>query len=284
MIQKVAVVILNFKVKEEIKKCIRSVQSSTYKDLEIIVVDNYSQDELEKEISSFDDVYFYQTNKNLGYTGGNNIGIKIALNLGVDYILILNPDTTIDKKCIENLVKGIEKNKAGIVGPKIYFSGTKTIWYAGGVMDLANVIGRHRGVDEKDLGQYEKEEETDYITGAAILIKSNVIKKIGLFDENFFLYYEDSDYCMRAKKAGFKNFYIPNAIVFHDNAKSSGLGSPLQDYFITRNRMLYGAKHLKFRTRFALFREAAKNIGNPVRRLAFFDFLIGNFGKGSFKI
>ena len=284
MIKKVAVIILNFKVKEEIKKCIRSVQSSTYTNIEIIVVDNYSKDNLEKEISSFNNVYFYQNNKNIGYTGGNNIGIKLALNLGVDYILVLNPDTTIDKTCIENLVGGMEKNHAGIVGPKIYFSGTRTIWYAGGVMDLANVIGCHRGVDEKDLGQYDRPEETDYVTGAAILVKPEVIKKVGLFDENFFLYYEDSDFCIRAKKAGFKIFYIPSAIVYHDNAKSSGLGSPLQDYFITRNRMLYSAKHLKLRTRFALFREAVRNMGNPVRRLAFFDFLIGNFGKGSFKI
>lgn len=284
MVKKVAVVILNYKVKKEIQKCIRSVQDSTYKNIVTIVIDNNSEDQLEKEIRKFKDIYFYQNNENLGYTGGNNIGIRIALKMEIDFILVLNPDTTIDKKCIENLVNGLEKTGASIVGPKIYLSGTKQIWYAGGIMDMDNVIGRHRGVDEKDIGQYDKVEETDYITGAAILIKSEVFKKIGFFDEKFFLYYEDADFCMRARKAGFKIFYMPEAKVYHENASSAGLGSPLQDYFITRNRMIYGAKHLPFRTRFALFREGVRNMGNPTRRLAFFDFLTSNFGKGSFKI
>ena len=282
--KKVAVVILNFKVAEEVVKCIKSVQASTYANLQIIVVDNNSQDSLEEKLRNFKSIYFYANSENSGYTGGNNIGIKLAIQLGVEYILILNPDTTVDKNCIENLVKGAEKLRVGVVGPKIYFSGTEKIWYAGGIMNLANVIGSHRGVDEKDTGQYDKAEETDYVTGAAMLINVDVIKKIGMFDENFFLYYEDADFCMRAKKAGFKIFYIPDAQVYHDNAKSAGLGSPLQDYFITRNRMLYVSKFLSFRTRFALFREALRNINSPVRRLAFFDFLIGNFGKGSFKI
>lgn len=284
MSKKVAVVILNYRVADETIKCIESVKNSSYMNIKIIVVDNHSEDGLEEKLRDVEDVYFYQNEENSGYTGGNNLGMKLALQMGVDYVLVLNPDTTITPDCIENLVKAAEKTGAGIVGPKIYFTGSKTIWYAGGVMDLANVIGKHRGVDEKDVGQYDEQMETDYVTGAAMLINIEVIKKIGFFDDNFFLYYEDADYCMRAKKKGFKIYYVPEAIVHHENAKSSGLGSPLQDYFITRNRMLYGAKFLKFRTRFALFREAMRNIGKPTRRLAFFDFLIGNFGKGSFKI
>jgi GT2 family glycosyltransferase len=283
-VKTLAVVILNYRVAEETIKCLKSVQLSSYKNTKIIVVDNNSKDGLQEKLNEFKDIYFFANSENSGYTGGNNIGMKLALQMGVDYVLILNPDTTIEKDCIENLVKAVEKTGAGVVGPKIYFTGTKTIWYAGGIMDLANVIGSHRGVNEKDTGQYDMQVETDYVTGAAMLIKIEVIKKIGLFDDNFFLYYEDADFCMRAKNKGFKIYYIPEAVVYHENAKSSGLGSPLQDYFITRNRMLYGAKFLKFRTRFALFREAVRNIGKATRRLAFFDFLIGNFGKGSFKI
>lgn len=280
---KVAVVILNFKVKKETLNCIISVQKSDYKNIEIIVVDNNSEDGIEEEIKNYKNVLFIQSKENLGYTGGNNLGIKKALADGADYIFILNPDTEIKIETINNLVSVAEKENGEINGPKILFGDKKTLWYAGGILDLANVLGRHRGVDAQDKGQYDKIEETDFVTGGAMFVKSDIFKKIGLFDEKYFMYLEDSDLCFRAKKKGFKILYNPKAIVYHENAKSAGLGSNLQDYFITRNRMLFASKFLSFKTRFALFREALRNIFNPVRRLALFDYLIGNFGKGSFK-
>ena len=278
---KVTVIVLNFKVKDSAIKCIDSVRKSTFPTLEIILVDNNSNDGIRDEIYKQNDVLFIQNEDNLGYSGGNNIGIKKAIKSDAEYIFILNPDTKVDKNCIKNLVEGMEKNKAQVAGPKIYFSNSKKIWYAGGVIDLENVIGKHRGVDEKDKGQYDQDTETDFVSGAAIMIKKEVFDSIGFFDERYFLYYEDSDFCYRAKKAGFKVFYIPEAVVYHENAKSTGVGSPLQDYYITRNRMLFASKFLPFRTRFALFREALRDIGNPTRRLALWDFVIGNFGKGS---
>ncbi len=280
--KKVAVIILNYKVRELILKCIDSVRKSTFKDFEIIVVDNNSRDGLAEALQG-QDIIFIQNRENLGYTGGNNIGIKLALLKGSDFIFILNPDTQIDKSCVENLVKAAEKYNFGIAGPKIFFSGSKKIWYGGGIFDRSNVIGKHIGVDEIDNGKYDKANETDFVTGAAFFVKTEVFSNIGLFDERFFLYYEDSEFCFRAKKKSFKIMYIPQALVYHANAKSAGLGSPLQDYFQTRNRMLFASVYLPFRTRFALFREALRNLGNPVRRLAFFDFLIGNFGKGSLR-
>lgn len=279
---KVAVVILNFKVCKETLKCVNSVIKSDYQKMEIIVVDNNSGDDIEKEIKGMEGVLFIQSKGNLGYTGGNNLGINKALENGADYIFILNPDTEVEKNTISSLVVGAEKEQAGISGPKILFSDKETIWYAGGILDLANVLGRHRGVDEKDKGQYDKIEKTEFVTGGAMFVKSDVFKKIGLFDEKYFMYLEDSDFCYRAKRAGFKILYNPKAVIYHENAKSAGLGSSLQDYFITRNRMLFAAKFLPFRTKFALLREAFKNILNSVKRLALFDFLMGNFGKGSF--
>lgn len=276
---KVGVIILNFRVKEETLNCLKSVKASSYESLQVFVIDNNSGDNLEKELP--DDVIFIQSNKNLGYTGGNNLGIKRALDLGVDSVFIINPDLILLKDTITNLVDGLNLG-ADIVGPKIYFPRSKKIWYAGGEFDKLNILGKHRGVDEIDKGQFNETEETDFVTGAAILIKKKVFDTIGLFDERFFLYYEDSDFCFRAKKAGFKIMYIPRALAYHENARSTGLGSPLQDYYITRNRLLFAFKHLPFRTKFALIRETLRNLANPTRRLAFFDFLRGNFGKGSF--
>ena len=278
---KVAVVILNFNVRDLALKCVDTVRKSTYQNTEIILVDNASSDGIAEEILKYKDIRFIRNEKNLGYSGGNNAGIKKALEDGADFVLVLNPDTTIDKNCIKNLVDGMEKNNADIVGPKIYFSKSKKIWYVGGILDLNNVIGKHRGVDEEDKGQYDDDSGTDFVSGAAIMIKREVFEKIGFFDDRYFLYYEDSDFCYRAKKTGFKIFYTPQAVVYHENAKSTGLGSPLQDYYITRNRMLFASKFLPLRTRFALFREALRNLENPMRRLAFWDFLTGNFGKGS---
>lgn len=277
--KKVTAVILNYKVKDDALECIKTIQASSYP-TKIIVLDNNSDDGLEKEIKKIKGVEFIQNGDNLGYTGGNNVGIKKALP-DSDYIFVVNPDVTVEKSAIENLVKAAEDNQVGIVGPKIYFPNSKTIWYAGGVLDLANVLGCHRGMDELDKGQFNNTEETDYVTGAAILIKKEVFKKIGFFDERYFLYYEDSDFCYRTKQAGFKILYVPEAIAYHKNARSTGLGSPIQDYYITRNRFLFASKFLSFRARFALFREGLKNLKYPVRRKAFFDFLLGKFGRQS---
>lgn len=281
--KQVTVIILNYKTKKLTLECINSVKKSSYKNIEIIIVDNNSEDGLEDEIKKLSQISFIQTGENLGYTGGNNIGIKKALMLNSDYIFILNSDTELEKNAIENLIRVGEKDdNYGIIAPKILFADKKTVWFAGGVFDKKNILGSHKGVDQMDEGQFNVEMETDYVTGAAIFVKKEVIDKIGLFDERYFLYYEDSDFCTRAKNVGFKIIYAPKAVVYHENAKSTGLGSSLQDYFITRNRMLYASKFSDFKTKFALLREAVKNIFIPARRLALYDYLLDNFGKGSY--
>ena len=276
----VGIIILNYKVSDLVNKCLASVNKSDYKKIKIYIIDNDSRDLSATDIKKFTKTTFIQNNVNSGYTGGNNLGIKQALKDGCDYVFILNPDTTVEKNTISELVKTLESNNAAIAGPKIYFSDSKKIWFAGGVIDLANVIGGHLGVDEVDSGQYDQVTEVDYITGAAILIKREVLNKVGLFDERYFLYYEDSDLCYRSKKAGYKIIYVPTAIVYHKNAQSTGLGSPLQDYYQTRNRMLFASKFLSFRTRFALFREGLRNVMIYTRRKALMDFLLSKFGKG----
>lgn len=280
--KKVAVVILNYKVKDQAVKCVKSVQKNTYGSIEIIVVDNNSGDGLGEEIKKLEDVIFIQNKENLGYTGGNNIGIKRALENKADYVFVLNPDTTIEEDAIGNLVATAELQNVGIAGPKILFADRKTIWCAGGKMDLLNVIGSNRGIDEVDHGQYDNMEEVDYISGCALFVKREVFEKIGLLDETYFMYYEDDDFSFRAKKAGFKLLYIPQAVVFHGNGESAGACSPFQDYYLTRNRMIFAAKFLSWRAKFALFREAIRNIMIPARRLALADFLLGNLGRGSF--
>ena len=279
---KVAVVILNYKLKNDTLESVYSVLQSDYSGIEVIVVDNNSADGLGDELKKIKGVKFIQTGSNLGYTGGNNIGIKQALNDGNDFVFILNPDATVAKDTIRNLLDVAEKLNGDIVGPKILFNDKKTIWYAGGIIDRENVLGKHIGLDQLDKGQFDKVSETDFVTGAAILIRRQVFDRIGFFDERYFLYLEEVDFAFRAKKVGFKILYQPKAIVFHKNAQSTILGSPLQDYFISRNRLLFAFKFLSLRTKLALIRHIFSTIYIPTRRKALFDFLIGRFGKGSF--
>ena len=137
-------------------------------------------------------------------------------------------------------------------------------------------------MDQQDVGQYQNNKQVDFITGAGMMVRAEVFNQVGLFDERYFLYLEDVDLCFRAKIKGIKVTYIPNAVMYHKNAQSTGLGSSLQDYFLTRNRMVFAHKFLSLRTQFALLREVLINIGNPIRRQAFFDFLLNNLGKGSY--
>ncbi len=281
--KKVAVIILNYKTKNLTLACLRSVKDSHYLNIQIIVVDNNSQDNLGESLKDDKNVLFIQNSENLGYSGANNVGINKALENKADFIFLLNSDTTIKSSCIDSLIRASEDQAVGILAPKILFSDKKTIWYAGGIFDSANVIGQHRGVNEQDHGQYNQTENTDYASGGAIFIRREIIEEIGLLDEQYFLYYEDSDYCFRARQAGYKILYVPQAVVYHINAQSTGLGSSLQDYYITRNRLYFAAKFLTFRTKFALFREAFKNIAISTKRQALFDFLSGKMGRGNIK-
>lgn len=299
--KKVAIVIINYNGLENTMECLGSVVKDSYKDKIIVVVDNGSKDGSVKDIkNNFSKVIILENKENLGFSGGNNIGIKYSLEQGCKYIVLLNNDTVIDKNLVTELVKSFEKDdNMGIVSPKIYFEKGfefykdryrkedmgKVLWYAGGVMDWKNLIASHRGVDEVDIGQYDKEEETDFATGCCMMIKREVFEKIGFFDEKYFLYFEDGDFIERAKKAKFKIVYSPKGVLWHKNAGSSGSGSFLHDYYLTRNRLIFGLKYTNFKTRLALIRESIRLIfsGRKWQKKAVFDFYSNNLGRGSYE-
>lgn len=269
--------------------------------LNVVVIDNAST-----EIFKTDKTYqkfklkIIRNEENSGFAGGQNLGIRYALDEEADYIIILNDDVILDKDFLTNLLKTFsEEENCGIVSPKIYFAKGhefhkdrykedekgKVIWYAGGKIDWQNVFAYHRGVDEVDSGQYEKLEQTDFASGCCAMIKRGVFEKIGLFDERYFLYYEDNDLSQRAIRAGFEIFYQPKAFLWHLNAGSTGgSGSILHDYYITRNRMLFGLKFASARAKRALIKESFKLIltGRPYQKRGAIDFYLRKFRKGSF--
>ena len=153
-------------------------------------------------------------------------------------------------------------------------------------MDWKNVVGSHRGVDEVDHGQYEKCESTDFVSGCCLMVRREVLEKVGFFDPKYYLYYEDNDFCQRAKKAGFKIIYEPKAYLWHKNAGSAGgSGSHLQDYYTTRNRLLFGIKYAPVKSKLALIKEGTKLLikGRKWQKRGVMDFYLNNFGKGSYR-
>lgn len=301
--QTVFIVILNFNGREFILRCLDSVKKlkTDGYDLETLVVDNVSTDDSVELIKkNYPDLRLLVNKENLGFAEGNNVGIRYALENGGDFVLILNPDTIVDENLLVQLIKVAKSNsKIGIVGPKIYFAPGyefhkarykpeergKVIWYAGGIVDWKNVLASHRGIDEVDQGQYNKIQQADFISGCAMMVKREVFKKIGLFDPKYFLYWEDNDFCQRARKAGFEIFYTPGAKMFHLNAGSSASGGPLQEYYITRNRLLFGMRYAPLRAKLALIKESLKLLmtGRKWQKIGVRDFYFGKFAKGSWK-
>jgi len=300
--KKVAIVILHFTNKNLTVQCLESIKKLNTKDLilETIIVNNNPKENLEDLKKKFSDFVFLEAGRNLGFAGGNNLGIKQALKDGADFVFIINNDTILDKNLLVRLIKVASLNdESGIFGPKIYFAPGyefhkekykpsdqgKVIWYAGGLIDWQNVLASHRGVDEVDKGQYDEQKETDFVSGCAMFVKREVFEKIGLLDQRYFLYWEDVEFCQRAKKARFKVIYTPQAKLWHLNASSSVVGGPLQDYYITRNRMLFGMKYAPLRSKSALFRESLRLLllGRRWQKIGIKDFYLRKFGKGSWK-
>lgn len=295
--------IIDFNGKENTIECLNAIDSMKIENfrLNVIVIDNASEIEfsLNKTFRNFS-LKLIRNKENLGFAGGNNVGIRYALEHGADYVLVLNNDTLVDKNLIEELLKVTDYKNIGILAPKIYFAPGfefhknryskkdlgMVFWYAGGEMDWQNVIGHHRGVDEVDHGQYDDILETQFASGCCMFIKKAVFDKVGLFDNKYFLYYEDADFSERVKKADFKIAYVPKAALWHKNAGSAGgSGSKLQDYYITRNRLLFGVRYAPPRAKLALIKESFLIFfkGRYWQRRGVLDFYLNRFGKGSFK-
>jgi hypothetical protein len=303
---KVAIIIINFNGEEDTIQCLQSLETLNFpkENLLTVVVDNGSKKRLElsKATLASGNVKVLDTGENLGFAGGNNFGIRYAIENGADYIMLLNNDTYVEKNLVKELLCTFQvESNVGIIAPKIYFAKGfefhknnykaadlgKVFWYAGGIMDWKNVIGRHRGVDEVDNGQYEKIEDTDFATGCCFFTSVEVLQKVGFLDERLFLYYEENDLCQRVKKYGYRILYVPKAILWHKNAQSTGgSGSALQDYFITRNRLWFGMKYASLRARIALIRESIKLLmfGRRWQKVGVLDFFLRKFGKGSYAV
>lgn len=207
--------------------------------IEVIVVDNASnKDELSLIKQKYPYIKTIQSNKNLGFAGGNNLGIQEAKG---KYLFFVNNDTIFKEFNIRPLIQRLESSeKIGVVCPKIRFTwGEERIQYAG-YTPLSKITVRNEsiGFGEIDRGQYDTPHPTPYAHGAAMLVKREIIEKVGLMPEDYFLYYEELDWSMMIRRAGYKIWYDPACTIYHKESQTTGQESPLRTFYITRNRLL----------------------------------------------
>lgn len=240
--KKVSVITVNYNEPEVTIDFLQSVfTDNTYKNCEIIVVDNGSKKNfIPLWESKYKDVIYIRSEENLGFSGGNNLGIKKA---GGDYLFFTNNDTEFTGDLIEKLVNVLEENHGvGIVSPKIMYHDRKDIIQYAGFTPMNMITGTNKfiGAYEKDKGQYDHMKgPTGFIHGAAMMTRRSVIEKAGLMPEIFFLYYEELDWCEQIKKAGYQVWLEPAATIYHKESMSVGKTSGLKEYYLMRNRILY---------------------------------------------
>ena len=238
----VSVIILNWNGKRFIEDCLKSVTETNYYHLEIIVVDNCSTDGSDKIVEGkFPNIKLIKIHKNLGFGGGNNIGIRSSMG---KYIVLLNYDTLVDPNWLTELVKVAEDDPLiGLAGCKIYFHNTNIIQHAGGRIDETDCRCSHYGYNEEERGIYNHAKDVDYVTGAALMFSRACLHKIGLFDPLYFMYYEEVELALRARRQGFRVVYVPSAVIYH--YENAGFGGRTKRYnaLNTRNRFRFLIKN-----------------------------------------
>ncbi len=242
----VFIILLNYRNVNLTIDCIKSINESSYDNYKIIVVDNASNDDSVRILRECRDIILIESQENLGFSGGCNLGIRYALEHHADYIMLLNNDTIVDQELIKKLVNNTQKGTVTV--PKIYYFpvGSNEIWYAGGKLTKFKTDSIQYGLNAKEDGiSYEEEKCIDFCCGCCFMISSIDIKEVGLLAEEYFLYCEDNDFSIRLKKNNISVRYIPTANLWHKvSASTNGENSKFVAYYVTRNR-LYCAKKNK---------------------------------------
>jgi len=241
-----SVIIPNWNGKRFLEECMDSLKGQTFQNFETILVDNGSIDDSVEfaERHYGDSIRVIRNSKNLGFTGGNNVGIQASKG---EYIVLLNNDTWADPRWLEELAK------ARRFDPPVGMWASKVCSYyqrdrIEGVGELIYWDGlcRARGQYEQDHGQYNAMEEILFPPGCGAMYRKSLLDEIGLFDEDFFTYADDSDVGIRARLAGWKCLYVPSAIVYHKNSGTAGQYSPLKAFYVERNRLWITIKYFPF--------------------------------------
>ena len=247
----VGVIVLNWNGTDDTLECLQSLQRLDYPRYEIIVVDNGSRTSPRPQITEqFPAVSYIETGENLGYAGGNNFGIRYALQHGHDYVFVLNNDTLVEPDFLRTAVAvGQSDPRIAVVGIKILaFEDPSRVWVAYGQLTYRKGLVRLVGYYELNDGRFDTQQDVEWVPGTALLMRRAALEQIGLFDEQFFAYHEDVDWCTNAREHGWRVVYAPAAHILHKGHRSSGgkgYVTPRQ-YLAGRNMVLFVRKHARW--------------------------------------
>ncbi len=245
----VGIVIINFNGLRDTIECLESIVEISYPQYAVIVVDNASTiDELSKIKEVFPQFEYIQSTSNCGFSGANNIGIRHAMSIGMDCIMLLNNDTTVSKHFLEPLVSALlEGETIGLVTPQIcHYQQKDTVWLSGGKLNKYTGTGYGMQTGKKIILS-DRTEKISFASGCCVLMSKEAILTVGEWDENFFLYMEDVDYSFRMVKAGFGMLVVKNSVIFHKiNASTGRNNNQLPIYYTIRNRLYFSRKHFDF--------------------------------------
>jgi hypothetical protein len=240
-------VILNWNGAEDTLRCVEALQASKPRPPRIVVVDNGSQDDSRRRIlERHPELALISSQSNLGYSGGNNLGIRWALEQGARKVVLLNNDVEVEPECIARLEQAIDGNaRAGVCGPLILTRGAPDrIWAAGGKLSCRENVSRLRGFGQSMNGRYTRDEVVDYLPGCVLMLRRDVLQRVGLLDESYFCYMEDVDYGRRVIEAGFKNVFVAAASAYHRPSSSTGGGySAARKYMNAVNSVHFLRRH-----------------------------------------
>lgn len=288
-------VILNSTKREDTLECIESLSRNSYVNKKVIVLDNHSTDGSVPAIqAAYPDVQIIALEENLGYAGNNNVGIKAAMEQGADWVYVLNEDIALDEKCIEALVQAGEREPdIGILGPLVYHHDEPDVIQSAGGMLGKYWESIHLGKNELDQGQFTKPHPVEWISGCAILVRRSAIEQAGMLDKDYFIYWEETEWCIRVGRAGWKIVNVPQAKIWHKGVQRNYQPKSSFTYYGTRNHLLTLAKHnaplyVKAHTWFQLWRTLISWTVKPKWRSkhehrnamwkGMLDFLQGRFG------
>ncbi len=251
----VAIVLVNWNNASDTVACIDSLHAADYGRLHTILIDNGSSDGSREVLARLPGVDFIDAGENLGIARANNLGIRRALDLGADYVLLLNNDTVVDPAMIRGLVETCEADPSiGIAGPLMYYhESPRTLWFAGGRVNVWTGDTRHVGMLEEDRRQYDRVADTDYVTSCALLARREVLQEVRGVDPAYFIYFDETDFCVRARRLGWRAVIVPEARLWHKISRSMGSGSARYWFHYNRSRIIFIRKNLSAAQRFTSF-------------------------------
>lgn len=265
----VCAILINYNGYSDTRDCIDSLKKCNYPNIKIIIVDNASLHGAVQydEIITRDCCEIIYLKENIGFAGGNNVGFKCAQKYAPDYYLVLNNDTVVTPGFLQPLINCFEiDSRVGIATGKIlYYSDNDILWYGGCYYDKKLGEYKIRGIGEKDSDLYNQKCKVEFATGCLWLISSKVLQQVGKMDEDYFLYYEDADYCERIRNEGYSIYYLPESIIFHKESKSTGKGSDIYQYYNNRNYLMYIKKYRKTRRLYFYIRRVIRMLKGTFR-------------------